>query len=388
MDVVSMLQELGFTEYEAKVYCALVRFPGSTGYETGGHSQVPRARVYEVLESLQEKGMVYCQTVDGKQLYYPQPHGIMLSQLKERLTALADDLHSALDRIASDAPEPQFLVFRKKDQVFTRVRQMCRQAKSKLLVSGWPEDLIALGPELRAAEERGVDVYVLCFGQTQLPVKHVFHHTVTPLQYIQVSVIGRWLVLVEDVQDCLIAQVSGREQTTGLLSTSPLVAFIMAQWVYHDIAALIYAEELSKMPDFDLAPEKQAVLQGMLEWKPGDSEGFVDLPEDALEVNQIFEKVKQRLISDPGLAGEIGGCFEFRLSGEDGGVFHIDLRAGRIEVAEGPAGSPELVLEMPSRDFRALALGVLPLPALYTPGRIKVQGDIALAARIRELMDI
>ena len=53
------------------MYCALVKFPGSTGYEIGGHSKVPRARVYEVLEGLQDKGLAYPQTVDGKQVYYP-----------------------------------------------------------------------------------------------------------------------------------------------------------------------------------------------------------------------------------------------------------------------------------------------------------------------------
>lgn len=90
MDVVSTLQELGFTEYEAKVYCALVKFPGSTGYEIGGHSKVPRARVYEVLEGLQDKGLAYPQTVDGKQVYYPQPHRTMLLERKERLTQVAD----------------------------------------------------------------------------------------------------------------------------------------------------------------------------------------------------------------------------------------------------------------------------------------------------------
>ncbi|MGI6621067.1 MAG: helix-turn-helix domain-containing protein [Bacillota bacterium] len=388
MDIVSMLQELGFTEYEAKVYCALVRFPGSTGYETGGHSKVPRARVYEVLESLQEKGMVYSQTVDGRQLYYPQPHGTMLSQLTERLAGIADTLHSALDRIASDNPEPQFLVFKKRDQVFARVRQLCRQARFKLLVSGWPEDLVAIGPDLKAAQDRGVEVYVLCFGQVDLPVDRIFHHTVTPLQYLQVSVIGRWLLLVRDVQDCLIVQVSGAEQTAGLLSKGPLVSFIVAQWIYHDIAALVYAEELSRMPDFTLAPEKQALLQGILEWKPDDAEGLVGLPEDAPEVRQVFEQIEKRLASHPSLAAEIGGLFEFRISGKDGGVFHIDLRAGRIEVAEGPARSPELVLELSSRDFRGLALGVLPLPALYTPGRIKVRGNITLAAKLRELLNI
>ena len=164
MDIVSMLQELGFTEYEAKVYCALVRFPGSTGYETGGHSKVPRARVYEVLESLQEKGMVYSQTVDGRQLYYPQPHGTMLSQLTERLAGIADTAFR-LDRIASDNPEPQFLVFKKRIRV--RVRQLAG-GTVQLLVSGWPEDLVAIG---RTSGRPGQGVGCMCFaGQVDLPV--------------------------------------------------------------------------------------------------------------------------------------------------------------------------------------------------------------------------
>jgi hypothetical protein len=67
-------------------------------------------------------------------------------------------------------------------------------------------------------------------------------------------------------------------------------------------------------------------------------------------------------------------------------VFHIDLRAGQIIVEEGHAHAPGLVLELSAHDFRAMALGVLPLPALYTPGRIRVKGDIALAGRIRQLL--
>ncbi len=386
MDAVSMLQALGFTEYEAKVYCALVRFPGSTGYETGGHSKVPRARVYEVLEGLQEKGIVYSQTVDGRQLYYPQPHGIMLSQLKERLSKTADALHGALDRIASDSPEPQFLVFRQKDQVFSEVRRMCTEARSKLLVSAWPEDLITLGPDLKVAQDKGVDVYVLSYGEVELPVHRVFHHSVTPLQYLQVAVIGRWLLVVGDVNECFIVQISGPERTVGLLSRSPIVSFIVAQWIYHDITAMIYAQEFGSRSGLELPLEKLAMLQRILEWKPGDPGGLVKLPDGAPSVSLIFRQIEQRLNANPMLAREIGGLFEFRILGEGGGVFHIDLRAGQIKLEAGPADSPQLVLEMSSDDFRAMALGLLPLPALYTPGRIKIKGDIALAGRIQHLL--
>jgi len=50
VDVLSGLQQLGFTAYEAKVYLALLAHPGSTGYEVARHSGVPRAKVYEVLD--------------------------------------------------------------------------------------------------------------------------------------------------------------------------------------------------------------------------------------------------------------------------------------------------------------------------------------------------
>ena len=237
-------------------------------------------------------------------------------------------------------------------------------------MSGWPEDLIALGPELKAAQDRGVDVYVLCFGEAELPVGRAFYHSVTGLQYLQVSVIGRWLLLVEDVQDCLIVQVSGPEHTTGLLSKSPLVSFIVAQWIYHDITTLVYAKEFSRGTGSNLSPEKQALLQAILEWKPGDPGGFVELPEDAPGVWQIFEQIRKRLNSNPALAGEIGGLFEFRISGEDGGVFHIDLRAGQIIVEEAMPMLPDLS-GLSAHDFRAMAWSVCLCCPVYQANQVR-----------------
>lgn len=164
------------------------------------------------------------------------------------------------------------------------------------------------------------------------------------------------------------------------------MSFIVARLIYHDLTVLVYAEAFGDSPGLDLSPEKQALLQGIFEWKPGDTGGLVNLPAGAPEVSQIFGEIEKRLKSNPVLAGEIGGLFEFRISGDGGGVFHIDLRAGSIKAEAGPADSPELVLELASDDFRAMALGVLPLPALYTPGRIRVKGDISLAGRIQQLL--
>lgn len=386
MDVVSTLQELGFTEYEAKVYCALVKFPGSTGYEIGGHSKVPRARVYEVLEGLQDKGLAYPQTVDGKQVYYPQPHRTMLLERKERLTQVADFLDGALDRIASASPEPQFLVFKGTEQVFSKIRQICRDTKAKLVVAGWPEDLVAFGQDLRTAQDRGAGVYVLSYGEVDLPVSRVFHHSVSPLQYLQVAVIGRWLQVVSDLNECFIVQISGPDKTVGLMSKSPALAFAVAQWVNHDISFLVYAEEFGATEPLALSTENQALLREILEWKPGQAGSEADLPAGAPGVTSVFDEMRRRLLADPARAYEIGGVYEFRISGDDGGVYHVTLTSGLIYIAEGHAQDPELIIELSSCDFRAMALGVLPLGALYTPGRIRLRGDIVLAGRIQSLL--
>lgn len=392
MDIIQALQEIGFTEYEAKVYCALIRFPGSTGYEIGGHSKVPRARVYEVLEGLEEKGMAYPQAVGGKQLYYPKPHAAMLAERKERLTQVADTVQATLDAMASDAPEPEFLVFTGKEHVFAKFKQLCRQTEAKLLVSGWPEDLMALGPELRRAREHGAGVYVVCFGEAKLPIPNVFYHSVSPLQYVQVAVFGRWLQVVSDLKECFIGQILGPDRSLGLWSRSPALAFTVAQWIYHDITVLALEKEFKAEATTRINKETQALLRGVLQWAPGRSGDMeapgskVELPAGALDVTGIFAGIERRLKADPASARDIEGSYEFRLSGEDGGVFHVCLDSGLVHVGEGPLMEPGLVLEASSEDFRAMVLGVLPLGALYTPGRIKVRGGIEAAGRIQSLL--
>jgi len=58
IDIISHLTELGFGEYEARAYTALVRRNPLTGYELAKVSGVPRPNIYAVIERLQHKGAV------------------------------------------------------------------------------------------------------------------------------------------------------------------------------------------------------------------------------------------------------------------------------------------------------------------------------------------
>ena len=53
------LVEVGFSRYEAMAYLALLGRDDSTAVEVADRAGIPRQRVYDVLESLREKGMVF-----------------------------------------------------------------------------------------------------------------------------------------------------------------------------------------------------------------------------------------------------------------------------------------------------------------------------------------
>ena len=50
------IKAIGFGEYEARAYCALLAQSPANGYQISVHSGVPRAKVYEVLDRLVFRG--------------------------------------------------------------------------------------------------------------------------------------------------------------------------------------------------------------------------------------------------------------------------------------------------------------------------------------------
>ena len=53
-----ILQELGLTQREIRVYLALLELGSTTTGSIIKRSEVPNSKIYEILESLQNKGLV------------------------------------------------------------------------------------------------------------------------------------------------------------------------------------------------------------------------------------------------------------------------------------------------------------------------------------------
>ncbi|MDA4896313.1 TrmB family transcriptional regulator, partial [Streptomyces sp. MS2A] len=71
-NILDVLKNLNFTEYESKAYLALLEESPLTGYAVAKKSGVPRSKIYEVLESLVIRGDIFVSYGNTPQ-YIPVP---------------------------------------------------------------------------------------------------------------------------------------------------------------------------------------------------------------------------------------------------------------------------------------------------------------------------
>ncbi|GMA48747.1 hypothetical protein GCM10025857_01040 [Alicyclobacillus contaminans] len=101
---------------------------------------------------------------------------------------------------------------------------------------------------------------------------------------------------------------------------------------------------------------------------------------------EIFDKIRETLSADPGAAGGLEAVYQFNLSGEDGAVYQIILKADSADVAEGTPAPADCTLELTADDFKALVEGRLNGMNAFMSGQLRVLGDIGLAMRLEQVL--
>lgn len=101
------------------------------------------------------------------------------------------------------------------------------------------------------------------------------------------------------------------------------------------------------------------------------------------------EKLKQmgdKIAEKKSQAAAIGAVFKFVLDGAGGGKFIVNLKDNPgVTEGDGPA---ECTISMAAQDFVDLTEGKANGQQLFFTGKLRVEGDMALALRLQPLMDI
>lgn len=230
MDLLPGLAAIGFTEYEAKVYLALLRESPATGYQIGKSAGIPRSMVYEALGRLQSRGAILRSDEQRTTLYRPLPPEVLLNRYEQEYQRLIEDLRHNLRAIYATPEEDRFWSINGRNSVLAYVAQMIQGAQVDLLLVLADPELDALRPEIARACQRGVVVSSLLTGRGDLNCGQVSRHP--PLES-QLQELVDILVVVSDHQQALIASTTAG--MTATITTNRHLVLIARQFVWMEL---------------------------------------------------------------------------------------------------------------------------------------------------------
>ena len=161
---VEVLQSFELTEYESKCFVALSRIGSGTAKEVSKVASVPHARVYDCMETLQDRGLVDIQQSKPRRFRASTPPEA-LDALERRCQAHLERLEGLFAQLESpsrDSEEGDVWVMEGNGEVSERLRELVSEAQERVLLAIAVEELLTddLLDAIKAAGDRGVEVLV------------------------------------------------------------------------------------------------------------------------------------------------------------------------------------------------------------------------------------
>ncbi|MEA4907610.1 MAG: TrmB family transcriptional regulator [Anaerolineaceae bacterium] len=244
-DLPGLLTDLGFTEYEAKTYLALLRQSPLTGYAVARISGVPRSKIYEVLGSLAERGDVLVSYGEPIQ-YAPRPPQEMIESRRRVVAEQFSAAERGLEHFV-DQKMPNDLIWdiRGREEILYRIRDVIHRAGQQILLQVWEEDAPEIREALQEAAGRGVAIAVVAYGNPDFPFARVYSHEPGAEEITQ-EYGGRWMIVSIDGHEIVAGVVSMGKDSRAAWSSHLGIVMPITEQIKHD---LYIAEMLLKHRD-------------------------------------------------------------------------------------------------------------------------------------------
>jgi sugar-specific transcriptional regulator TrmB len=166
-DAVDLLESLGLKEYEARCFVALSRVDAATAKDISDLSSVPRTRVYDAVDALEDAGLVERQHANP-QRFRAVPVEEATETLRADYDARISDLEATLRNVpaadSEDAPDAEVWSLSGTDAIRNRVRRLAADATDAVVVLAASADAVTdgLAPALTDGIDRDTTLAVGC----------------------------------------------------------------------------------------------------------------------------------------------------------------------------------------------------------------------------------
>lgn len=107
------------------------------------------------------------------------------------------------------------------------------------------------------------------------------------------------------------------------------------------------------------------------------------VPESAQEL--FNQQIPEALAKHAEKAKEINAVYLFKITGENGGTWTVDLASATPSCTPGEKTTPQCTIEVDSNDFKQMLANPAMGMQLYFQGKLRVTGDPMLATKLQKL---
>jgi sugar-specific transcriptional regulator TrmB len=234
-ELIAAFRKLGFAQYEARAYIALLKSPYVTGYELSKQSGIPQSKIYEVIDKLAQKELVVWVEDGGYARYLPVEPKTAMARYREEYTQAMDVMDEELQQLyqAEDASVAYVVNLVRISDIVNKANAVVRASRQRIYVMIWPEELPAVREELVAAEARGVAIAVCVYGNEDPHIGVTYCHQIDEVVLRNQG--GRRMVLVADDREALVAHFMDGHDPTAHWSSNRGFVEMGADYVRHEI---------------------------------------------------------------------------------------------------------------------------------------------------------
>ncbi len=241
--ILNDMKKLGFSPYEVKAYMSLLEQYPINGYGLSKASGIPRSRIYEVLKSLEEKQAVFEQQDGDATLYYPLEPNLLIRKLRQEMEEALRHVDQVASRHFNRTKEDQrMIVIKDRKKILEFLKLLIGEAKNRIALSIWEEEVAELLEPLKAAEARGVKIRGIYFGHN-LPFATMTSHRRIERYLIEKK--ERHISVVLDGEQVIWGVISRGADCRVTWIKDPGFVEMSEDYISHDIMINRYSETLS-----------------------------------------------------------------------------------------------------------------------------------------------
>ena len=242
-EIAAELRAIGFTDYEAQAYIALLQESPATAYQVGKRTALPRANVYAALENLAKKGAAQPVT-ENPVRYAPVQPEVLFARMAQELEAKCRRAADRIARMSRRTDEQYVWSLSGEDAIREKIAGMIAAASAHVWIKAHDRLVRPHREALARAARHGVQIVLVLFGPPSAasaypfkPPSRVFMHEGNG---IEVGLGSTLITVATDFKEALTANTT--DGGFGAYTSSPPVLNLAESLFRHELfVAQIFA---------------------------------------------------------------------------------------------------------------------------------------------------